>query len=180
MVRRHTQPPLPPSPPPPTPQLPTLDFNSSEPRTWFSWSGMGFVCCLYWTVSYSFERKTSLDWPSKRPQTLTACICREDLQKGRGHEAAMWLQTGQGAGWACSLFLVDKTQELVLVSPEWILKDNLHGAGWGWNCCFGCLLTPAVLPLCYLLALDCLAVPWPHLCKSLSSLALLMSPTDGL
>lgn len=180
MVRRHTQPPLPPSPSSPHPPVAYSWFQLIRAKNmiFVKWDGF---CLLFVLNCFLFLWKKNKPGLTFEETTDPDCLhLQGGFAEGKAHEAAMWLQTGQGAGWACSLFLVDKTQELVLMSPEWILKDNLHGAGWGWNCCFGCLLTPAVLPLCYLLALDCLAIPWPHLCKSLSSLALLMSPTDGL
>lgn len=69
-------------------------------------------------------------------------------EKAGGHLAAMWLQTGQGAELACSLFsslvrhggwclclLVDLGGQPAGPFPT-------RGAGWGGDCRFGCLLTP--------------------------------------
>lgn len=78
-------------------------------------------------------------------------------EKGGGHLAARWLQTGQGAELARSLFsslvghkgwclclLVDLEGQPAGPFPT-------RGAGWGGNCRFGCLLTPCwVTPLLFI------------------------------
>lgn len=74
-------------------------------------------------------------------------------------------RTGSQAGFL-PLFLIGKTQRLVLVSPKWILKGNLLALspcveqGEEGTAALGALSLPAVLPLCYLLALDILVIPY--------------------
>jgi len=75
-------------------------------------------------------------------------------------------RTGSQAG-LLPPFPIDKTQGLVLVSLKWILKDKpvalslcVGHSEEGGTAALGAFPLPALLPLCYFLALDILIIPY--------------------